>query len=211
MGLGRRADGGAFTYFEEGAMRHSRKLRLSAILALGATAAVMLATAATAGQVFRVTIHDEGTIVLDEICDVPGLTVELAFVVDLSVLVVPHGPDGLAYFLQHGTVSEMFTSMANGKSVTSVANVIEKDLRVTDNGDGTQTVLILATGNAVLYGDDGKAIARNPGQIRFELLFDDGGTPTDPSDDEFLADLGLVKGSTGRSDDFCEAAVQALS
>ena len=39
---------------------------------------------------------------------------------------------------------------------------------------------------------------------------DHGGTPTDPSDDEFLAEE-LVKGSTGRSDDFCEAAVPALS
>jgi hypothetical protein len=105
----------------------------------------------------------------------------------------------------------VLTNLANGKSVTAVVNVFEKDKRVTDNGDGTLTVLIVATGNAVLYGADGKAIARNPGQIRFELLFDDGGTPDDPFDDEFLADLGLVKGSTGRSDDFCEAAVPALS
>ena len=105
----------------------------------------------------------------------------------------------------------MITNLANDKSVTSVAKVIEKDLRVTDNGDGTLTVIILATGNAVLYGEDGKAIARNPGQIRFELLLDHGGTPTDPFDDELLADLGVVKGSTGRSDDFCEAAVPALS
>ena len=71
--------------------------------------------------------------------------------------------------------------------------------------------IILATGNAVLYGEDGKAIARNPGQIRFELLFGDNGTPDDPFDDVLLADLGLVKGSTGRSDDFCAAAVPALS
>ena len=202
MGIGSRTDGGAFTYFEEGAMRHSGKLRLSAIVALGATAAVVLAATASGGQVFRETIHDEGTVVLEEICDVPGLTVELAFVVDLSVHVVPHGPDGLAYFLQHGTVSEMFTSLANGKSVTAVSTVIEKDLRVTDNGDGTQTVLILATGNAVLYGDDGKAIARNPGQVRFEIFIDEAGD---------ITFLGLVKGSTGRSDDFCEAAVPALS
>jgi hypothetical protein len=38
-----------------------------------------------------------------------------------------------------------------------------------------------------------------------------GGTPSDPFDDEFLADLGVVKGSTGRSEDLCEAAVPALS
>ena len=83
-------------------------------------------------------------------------------------------------------------------------------MRVTDNGDGTLTILILATGNAVLYGENHKAIARNPGQIRFEILVDHGGTPTDPTDDEFLADLGEVKGSTGRSDDICEAALPAL-
>ena len=192
-------------------MRHSRRLRLGAILALGATAAVTLAAAASAGQVFRETIHEEDTFVLDDFCDVPGLTVELAFVLDLRVHAVPHGPDGLAYFLQHGTRTDVFTNLANDKSITGVVGVFEKDLRVTDNGDGTLTILILATGNAALYGADGKAIARDPGQIRFEILVDHGGTPTDPFDDEFLADLGVVKGSTGRSDDFCEAAVPALT
>ena len=82
---------------------------------------------------------------------------------------------------------------------------------MTENDDGTLTILVLATGNAVLYGPDGKAIARNPGQTRFEILVDDGGTPNDPSDDEFLARLGTVKESTGRSDDFCEAAIPALT
>jgi hypothetical protein len=192
-------------------MTHLRRLRLGAILALGATAAVTLAAAASAGQVFRETIHEEDTFVLDDFCDVPGLTVELAFVLDLRVHAVPHGPDGLAYFLQHGTRTDVFTNLANDKSITGVVGVFEKDLRVTDNGDGTLTILILATGKAALYGEDGKAIARDPGQIRFEILVDHGGTPTDPFDDEFLADLGVVKGSTGRSDDFCEAAVPALT
>jgi hypothetical protein len=61
----------------------------------------------------------------------------------------------------------------------------------------------------VLYGPDGEAIARNPGQLRFELLIDENGTP-DPSDDE-VTRLGNVKGSTGRSDDYCAAAVPALT
>lgn len=192
-------------------MRHSRTLRLSAILALGATAAVLFAAAASAGQVFRETFHDEGTVVLNDFCDVKGLTVEIAFVLDARVHAVPHGPSGLVYFLQHGTQTNVFTNSANGKSVTGVSNVTEKDMRVTDNGDGTLTILVLATGNAVLYGQNGKAIARNPGQIRFEILIDHGGTPNDPSDDTFLRFLGVVKGSTGRSDDFCAAAVPALS
>ena len=95
--------------------------------------------------------------------------------------------------------------------MTSISTFIDKDLRVTDNGDGTLTILILATGNTVHYGEDGKAIAWNPGQQRIEILVDHGGTPTDPSDDEFLEFLGVVKESTGRSDDFCEAAVPILT
>jgi hypothetical protein len=191
-------------------MTHARKHRLGVIMALGAIAAVTSGGAAGAGQVFRETIHDEGSFVLEDFCDQPGMTVDVAFALNLRVHAVPHGPARLAYFLQHGKRTEVLTNPANGKSLTSVAKVIEKDMRVTDNGDGTLTILILATGNSVLYGENHKAIARNPGQIRFEMLVDHGGTPTDPTDDEFLADLGEVKGSTGRSDDFCEAALPAL-
>jgi hypothetical protein len=42
------------------------------------------------------------------------------------------------------------------------------------------------------------------------MLLDDGGTPSDPFDDEVIDDLGLVKGSTGRNDDFCAAIVAAI-
>jgi hypothetical protein len=191
-------------------MRPSRTRRLTAVLALGATAALMLSAAASAGQVTRETIHEEDTVVLDDFCDVAGLTVELSFVMDLRVKAVPHGRDRLAYFQSHGRRTEVITNPANDRFVTSTAKVLEKDLRVTDNRDGTLTILILATGNAVVYGENGKAIARNPGQTRFELIVDHGGTPNDPADDEELS-FRVVKESTGRSDDFCEAVVPALS
>jgi hypothetical protein len=171
----------------------------------------MLAAAASAapGQVFRETIHEEFEFVDENFCDA-GLPVEVAVVLDIRVQAVAHGRDRLVYFLQHGTETDVLTNLANGKSVSGVVMVIEKDMRVTDNGDGTLTVLILATGNAVLYDEDGKAIARDPGQIRIELLIDHGGTPTDPFDDVVLSEE-VVSDSTGRSDDFCEAAVAALS
>jgi hypothetical protein len=186
-------------------------LRLGTMLALCAATAATFAVTAGAGQVFRETVHEEGVDVVSNFCDVPGMTVSVAFTLDLRIHVVPHGRDRLDYFLQHGQRSEVLTNLANGKRITSFANVIEKDKTVTDNGDGTLTIVILATGNATLYGADGKAIARNPGQVRFAILVDHGGTPTDPTDDEFLEDLGPLKGSTGRSDDFCTAAVEALS
>jgi hypothetical protein len=190
-------------------MRHSGKLRLSALLALGVVAAAMLAAGAAAQPPFKERFHDEGTFVDEDFCGA-GLTVDGTFVVDGSLLVVAHGPDGLAYHLEHISATTTNTNRANGKTVTVDSSVVSKDLRVTDNGDGTLTILILATGNDVFYGPDGKAIGRNPGQIRFEILVDHSGTPTDRFDDVEL-DFRLVRESTGRSDDFCEAAVPALS
>ena len=191
-------------------MRHSRKLRLGVLFALGAaTATAVLAATASAEPPFKERFQNEGTFVEENFCGA-GLTVDGTFVEDVSLMVVAHGPDGLLYFLEHISTTVVFTNRANGKTVTLESSVLRKDLRVTDNGDGTLTILGLATGNDVFYGPDGKVIGRNPGQVRVEILVDHSGTPTDPSDDVFLGEE-LVKGSTGRNDDFCEAAVPALS
>ncbi len=192
-------------------MRYPHWLRLVAILALAGAAVVVFPAAASAQKVSRDAFHDEGSFLLDDFCGVPGLDVRVDFGIDVRILVVPRGRDQLAYFLHQITRTETHTNVANGKSVTSVFRVVDKDLRVTDNGDGTLTVLVLATGNATLYDANAQAIARNPGQVRYELLVDHGGTPSDPSDDEVIDFLGYVKGSTGRSDNFCEAAVAALT
>ncbi len=181
------------------------------IVTIAAIAATVLVGSAGAGQAFRETIHGEDTVVIEDFCDQAGLDVELSFVIEMGVHAVPHGTGGLTYFLQHGVRTERIVNLANGRTITSRAEVVEKDKQITVNDDGTLTILILATGNATMYGSDGKAIARNPGQLRFEILVDAGGTPEDPSDDAFLARLGNVKESTGRTDDFCTAAVPALS
>lgn len=163
-------------------------------------AAATLASTAGAGQVQTFTVHEEYDFALEDFCGVEGLTVNLSGVLDIHGQIVLHGPHGLEYFLQHGIQTESLT--ANGISLTSTARVIEKDMRVTDLGDGSVRVLILATGNAVLYAQDGRAIARNPGQTWLELVFDASGNETSRV---------VVKESTGRSDDFCDAAVAALS
>jgi hypothetical protein len=178
-------------------------MRLTVILAMATSAAAMLASTATAGKVIKGTIHEERSdIALEDFCGVGGLTVSLDFVMDTRVHIVPKGRDQLEYFLQHGTRTDVLS--ANGHSLTSFARVTEKDLRVTDNGDGTVTVLILATGNAVLYDESGKAIARNPGQVRLRIDFDENGN-------EVPGSRQVVRESTGRSDDFCDAAVPALT
>lgn len=180
-------------------------------VALAGVTSIALAGPADAQPLDRGTFHDEFTEVVEDFCDVPGLTVQFDGVVDGRFLFNRRGPHGLAYYMESIRFSSTVTNLESGRTVTGVERTLSKDLKVTDNGDGTLTILVLATGNATLYGEDGKAIARNPGQVRFEILIDDAGTPDDPFDDEFIADLGLVKGSTGRSDDFCEAAVPALT
>ena len=192
-------------------MRHSRKLRLSILPVLVATAAIALAaTASAGGQLFRESIDENEVHVEEDFCGVDGLTVEFATHTVGTVHAVPHGRDSLVYFGFNLKVSDVITNVDNGNFVTAFATIRDKDQRVTDNGDGTLTILVLATGNSTLYGPNGKAIARNPGQIRFEFLVDHGGTPADPSDDVELGFLRDVKGSTGRTDDYCAAALPVL-
>jgi hypothetical protein len=120
-----------------------------------------------------------------------------------------HG-DGLVYFADHLSVAATGTNVDNDQFATSRERFINKDLKVTDNGDGTLTVLLISTGNATIYDASGRAIGRNPGQTRTEFLVDHGGTPEDPADDVLISEE-VVKDSTGRSDDFCEVVVPALT
>ena len=181
------------------------------LLAAGLLAALVLAVPALAepGRVFKETFHEEFIEEIDAFCETE-MVVESHLVVDGTTTIMPRGRDGLIYFANRLSITETLTNVENDKFVVSTVTLRDKDLRVTDNGDGTLTILILSTGNAVIYNSDGKAIGRNPGQVRFELVVDHGGTPSDPSDDTELS-FEQVKGSTGRTDDFCEVIVPALS
>jgi hypothetical protein len=179
---------------------------VAAVAAVGSTALAGIAEAKPFGERF----HDEFTDIVDDFCGEPGLTVEFHRVVDGRFQAGARGKDGLIYFAEHVSFTSVVTNVDNGNMVTDKGRVLTKDLKVIDNGDGTLTIDVLATGPFTLYGADGKAIARDPGQVRFQLLIDHGGTPNDPTDDEEL-DFVVTKESTGRSDDVCAAAVAALT
>jgi hypothetical protein len=184
-----------------------RRVLLAA--ALLATVVVAVPALAEPGRVVKETFHEEFFNEIEAFCDT-DMVVESHLVVDGTTTIMPRGRNGLIYFANRLSVTETFTNVDNDKFVVSTTKFIDKDLRVTDNGDGTLTILILSTGNAVIYNSNGKAIGRNPGQVRFELVVDHGGTPSDPSDDTEIS-FEQVKGSTGRTDDFCEVVVPALS
>jgi len=184
---------------------------LSAAAAAATLLAVTSGGAAVAKPIDSGTIHEELSFVVTDFCGADGLDVDFAASIDIDYTVRSRGRDQVPYFSQLATGTRTFTNPDNGHVVTESFNGIEKDLKITDNGDGTFTILVLATGNETWYGMDGKAIARNPGQGRWEILIDNNGTPQDPTDDEFLEFLGDVKGSTGRTDDACAAMVAELS
>ena len=191
----------------------TRQSRIAAGLAglVVVAGSIAITGQATAAPLARGTFHDEFSNTFTEFCGEPGLTVHVDGAVDGRYLDNPHGPDGLVYIMEHLRFSYEFTNLANGKTATGRENTVLKDQTIVDNGDGTLTITVLGTGNLVFSAADGKAIARDPGQTRFQVLIDHGGTPTDPSDDAELEFLGVVKGSTGRSDDVCAALVANLT
>jgi hypothetical protein len=191
-------------------MRLARTFGLAAGLA--AAVSMTLAGGASAKPLEHTTFHEEGTFIAEDFCDVDGLDVQVDDVVDIRALLNSHGPDGLVYFHANVQVTTVYTNLANGNTVTEVGQAVDKDLRVTDNGDGTLTILVLTTGNITVFGPEGKALARNPGQVRFAFDVDDGGTPTDPFDDvEIEGSFQVVKESTGRTDDFCAGVLPVLA
>ena len=188
--------------------------RVSAILMMSVAAAMsaslIAAPSASARPIESGLIDDSFTDVLDDYCEEPGLTVTNSVTVKGRFWVNIRKPGTAPYYHEHIKFTEVITN-EDGDFVTIVTGVNDKDLKITTHADGTATILVLATGNLAMYNSSGKAIARDPGQVRFELLVDLSGTPTDPSDDEFLEFLGVVKGSTGRSDDTCAAALSVLA
>ena len=189
--------------------RSARTIAVGTTLAVSAL--VSISGLVSAALLERGTFHDEFSELVMDFCDVPGLDVQVDGVVDGSFHVGSRGRNGLVFFMEHVQVSRVMTNVANEAMVSDREITVSKDLHVVDNGDGTLTITVLATGNLTVYGEDGKAIARNPGQVRFQFMVDHGGTPADPSDDTEIAFLGVIKESTGRSDDVCAAIAAELS
>lgn len=165
--------------------------------ATGVLLAAPVAMAGTAGAVppERIPFEDSFSFTDDNFCDA-GLTVEGTGAAT-GVTVIRHKADD--YYTDHVKLVQTYT--AHGITLRSVERTILKDLTIVDNG-ATLTITVLATGNFTLYGPSGKAIARNPGQVRFRIVI------VEATGEELS--FTQIKGSTGRSDDFCASALAAF-
>jgi hypothetical protein len=187
-------------------MVHVRTLVTAA--ALGLAAPVLAIAPASASPPYFEIITEPLSNHFEDFCGVEGFTVDQTGLFR-SRLKIRTSNSGLDYFLEHITVDEKLTGEASGDFVTIHTAFIAKDLKVVDNGDGTLTITQLLTGPSTLYGENGKALARDPGQVRFRVVIDTNGTPSDPEDD-FEVSSELIKGSTGRSDDYCSVIIDQI-
>jgi hypothetical protein len=177
--------------------RHRTASTLLGTFTASALLATVLAAPASARIVERDSFHDEFSGTIEDFCDVEGLDVDFQGVVDGRFQV---NDRGAGYFMEHTRVVQVFMDANSDMTVTDIQpGTVNKDLMVTDNGDGTLTIIALLTGGQRTYGHEGNLIAKNSGQVRFEILYDV------EADEEISSEV--IFGSTGTNDDFCGAVL----
>ena len=177
--------------------------------AVGASAMLLgLAVApAHAKPLEHIHFHDVGSEFPDE-CE--GITLRHDFDVKGSFLLNQRGPDGQIYGRDSFRGTESWTNVDNDLAVTRVFNGSGHDLKVTDHGNGTFTILAQSNFNGKFYGPDGAFLFQDSGRVRFELMIDTMGTPDEEDDEEtflFIKDGGRLD-TEGR--DFCDDMLEFL-
>jgi hypothetical protein len=167
-------------------MTASRKFQHWAALAVTAAVGLTLGVSASLAAPIEQTRFDEhNSDIVDGYC---GDLQVLIDVHDQGVVVVR--PAGKQLFPRY-TVSHhggsTITNLATGRALTFAWNYLEQDIKVTDNGDGTFSVLSQNPGPENIYGPDGQRLLVSGGTIRFLTVVDFAGTPFDPSDDQFVS------------------------
>jgi len=178
-------------------MHTTRVLTHALVVGVLAGGALAPATPAGAAKPQKIAYSDTFSFLAEDYCDVEGLEVQIDGLVE-GVLKI-HDRNGLEYWTDKARFTVVHSLGEN--SVTVVSQEFWKDLHVEDLGD-TLVITFFGTGPLSVYGADGKAIARNPGQVRFRVTID-------KATDEEL-EFEVLKESTGRNDDFCSAVLPVL-
>jgi hypothetical protein len=180
-------------------------------LAIAAT--VLASTPATAAPIDKGHFHDVFTSDVYNDCGIPA---QDSGDVSGNFVFNQRGSSPFPYYREsvHGTV--VTTNLETGGTFTNVFTANSRDHTIVNNGDGTITITVFASGGSRFYDADGNLVLKDPGQTRFAFDIDYNGTPGDPSDDVEVPDsFRVVRSSTGNSDlsdrDFCADLVEFTS
>jgi hypothetical protein len=183
-------------------------MRTAAVLA--ATIAAIAAAAVTAvpadAQVFdKEHFHDS---FVSDVYDCDGTPAVDSGEVDGHLTAVQRGSSPFPYFREHFSGTVVTTNTDTGGTYTNVFVTNSHDHTITDNGDGTITITVNASGSSRYYDQFGNFVLKDPGSVRFAFDLDYNGTPGNPDDDTDVPNsFRIVHASTGNSDfserDFC--------
>ncbi len=116
------------------------------------------------------------------------------------------GNNGFAYFWVKWEGHVTLTRTSTHKAVTLEASFIDRDAKITDNGDGTITIVAHSIINERDYAPDGTLGLRTVGRETAVFVIDLNGTPANFDDDEEVSSEFVS--FTGRDDredtDFCD-------
>ena len=184
---------------------------------VGATAATVLvgtvaASSASAAVQSNLHFEDSGS---EPFTFCEGIDATVSWDDHVHELIKTRGQEGLVYFSANVQGTTTFTNLDTGKTYTNVYNITDRDQQVTDNGDGTLTITFSQPGTNRWYDSDGRLLFVSAGLFQAQLLVDDGGTPTDPSDDEEIEGSFVVLREPGLDQtagrDFCEDLAEFTS
>jgi hypothetical protein len=159
---------------------------LKSLTAVPAAALVMsvAATPASGAPVVNERFTETFSEVVDDFCG--EITARIDEEATGQFLLNARGPDGLLYGRATVRRTLSFTNLANDKTFTWISSFVDKDMDVTDNGDGTFTLITQYAGGTRSYGPDGNFLGAGGEAFREQILVDENG--------EFLDFLGVVKG-----------------
>jgi hypothetical protein len=188
--------------------------RSALVIGLVIAGALVASTPATAKPLERGRFHDVFTEFFT--CESTGTPARNDVDVWVNVNVNQRGSSPFPYHRESVRGTSVFTNLDTGGTFTNVFSVNAQDHVITDNGDGTITILLIATGGSRYYDTDGTFVLNDPGQVRLSFDIDYNGTPSDPEDDvEVPGSFQVVRDSTGRNDtegrDFCADLVEFTS
>jgi hypothetical protein len=183
------------------------------IAGLAVAGAVVAGTPASARPIDKGHFHDVFT---GDVYDCDGIPAQDSGDVSGNFVFNQRGSSPFPYDREslHGTV--MTTNLETGGTFSNVFTSNSRDHSIVDNGDGTITITVFASGGSRRYDANGELVLRETGQIRFAFDIDYNGTPGDPSDDVEVPDsFRIVRPFTGHSDvsggDFCAALAEFTS
>ncbi len=176
-----------------------------AVTSLGAVALTLGVSVSLAAPIEQTRFDEQSSRIVNGYCG--DLRVQIDFHDRGVVVARPTGKERFIRYTASHHGGSTITNLATGRAFTFVWNYLEQDLKITDNGNGTFSILSQIPGPEKIYGPDGRLVSTSGGTMRLLTVIDFAGTPLDPSDDQFVSQT-LVSSNGGKPQpdfDYCDS------